>query len=108
VGHFGLSFNSGRGLRWWWHRLLGRGFWGAVYNFGVLFNNLEYTIGAFMSVDCHDFIDMLWLWLWLRLRLRLWMRFLLRDSIGHRKTILLGCWLGKAFELAFEFGEDWP
>jgi hypothetical protein len=65
--------------------LFERGFWDTVSDFGVFFNDLEYTIGAFMSVNCRDFIDKLWLRLWLRL----WLQFLLRDSIGHRKAILL-------------------
>jgi hypothetical protein len=73
-----LSFNGGKGLGWWWHRLLGRGFRDAIHsNFGVIFNNLEYTIGAFVSVNCRDFFDKLWLW------------FRYRNLLGRRKTILL-------------------
>jgi len=72
-----LSFNGGRGLGCWRHSLLGRGFCDAVHdNFGVIFNNLEYTIGAFDSVNCRDFID------------KLWLRFRYRNLLGHRKTIL--------------------
>jgi hypothetical protein len=110
-----LYFNDGRGPGLWWHRLLGTVFWDAVHNFGMVLDSLDYTIGTFMSLDCRDrdFID------------NLWLRFLRRELLGHRQTILLlkgfilagrntkstmthGCWLGKAFELAFEFGKDWP
>jgi hypothetical protein len=77
-----LSFNGGRGLGWWrrrWrrHRLLGRGLWDAVYDFGVVFNNLQYTIEAFVNIKRRNFIN------------KLWLRFLPRDLLGHMKTILL-------------------
>jgi hypothetical protein len=69
----GRGWGRGRGS----YRLLGRMFRSTGYNLGVLFNNLEHTIGALMNVNrCRDFIY----------KLRLGSLF--GDWFGHRETIL--------------------
>lgn len=61
--------------------MLGRMFWGTVYNLGVLFNNIEHTIGALMNVNrCRD-VDVIY-------RLGLGLGLLLGGLLGRRETIL--------------------